>query len=159
MKIDGEFDIELSRAEAFRCLTDARLMARCVPGCESIEQLSTSSYRADVVIRIGSFSPRFNLIVEVTNEQAPERIESVTRGEEGSRASILHAANVVSLSESSPGVTKVRYESDILLTGRLAKFALGMMRKKVEALGKEFAERLRTAIAAEGKGKKQVGQG
>ena len=149
MRIEGNFDIAASRDAVYRHITDPGLMAQCVPGCESIEQVSPTRYHARVTIGIGGIKARFNLIVEVTREQPPDLVLSQTRGEEGSRASVLAADNELTLVEVDPHTTRVCYASEVSVTGRLGKFALGVMKKKVEAMGREFADRLRERILAQ----------
>jgi len=147
MLVDGEFEIDMPRETLFRVITDPALMAGCVPGCESIEQINPTTYRAVVTVVVAFIKARFNLVVEVTEEIAPETVLSVTRGEEGGRASQLTATNQVSLVDLGAGRTRVRYASDLSVTGRLGKFALGIMKKKAQSMAQEFAENLRARIA------------
>ncbi len=149
VRIEGNFDIAASRDAVYRHITDPGLMARCVPGCESIEQVSPTSYRARVTISVGGIKARFNLVVEVKREQPPGLVLSQTRGEEGSRASVLAADNELTLVEVDPLTTRVSYGSDVSNMGRLGKFALGVMKKKVGAMGQEFAARLRESIQSQ----------
>ena len=146
MRIEGNFDVAAARDAVYRHITDPGLIARCVPGCESIEQISPTVYRARVSISVGGIKARFNLVVEVTREQPPGRVLSQTRGEEGSRASVLAADNELTLVELDPLTTRVSYASEVSVTGRLGKFALGVMKKKVGAMGQEFADRLREFV-------------
>ncbi len=146
MRIEGNFDISAARAAVYRHITDPGLMALCVPGCETIERLSPTSYRALVAVSLGGIKARFNLVVDVVREQAPDLVLSRTRGEEGSRASVLAAENEVILVEVDANTTRVSYVSEVSITGRLGKFALGVMKKKAQAMGQEFAERLRERI-------------
>jgi carbon monoxide dehydrogenase subunit G len=55
---------------------------------------------------------------------------------------------MVILAEVGPEVTEVRYSSEVSVTGRLAKYGLGMMKKRVDRLGVEFAERFRERISS-----------
>jgi uncharacterized protein len=147
MLVDGEFEIDMPRETLFRVITDPALMAACVPGCEAIEQINPTTYRAVVTVVVAFIKARFNLVVEVTEEIAPETVWSVTRGEEGGRASQLSATNQVSLVDLGAGRTRLRYASDLSVTGRLGKFALGIMKKKAQSMAQEFAENLRARIA------------
>jgi carbon monoxide dehydrogenase subunit G len=74
-------------------------------------------------------------------------VQSITRGEEGGRASQLTAMNEVSLVDLGAGRTRVQYQSDLSITGRLGKFALGIMKKKAQSMAAEFADNLRAKIA------------
>lgn len=148
MKIEGAFELDAPREAVWRSVTDPGLMARCIPGCESIERLNATRYRSVVAVGIGAIQTRFNLLVEVTREEPPAEVLSRTRGEEGSNASRLAADNIVRLVAIDAVRTRLEYASEVSITGRLGKFAFGVMKKKVEALGLEFAARLRTAIVA-----------
>jgi carbon monoxide dehydrogenase subunit G len=148
MRVDGAFEIDIPRETLFRSITDPALMAVCVPGCESIERLDATTYRAVVKVALGVIKARFNLVVEVTAEIPPERVQSVTRGEEGGRASQLTATNEVLLVDLGGGRSRVEYQSDLSVTGRFGKFALGMMKKKAQSMAQEFANNLRARIVA-----------
>lgn len=149
MRVDGAFEVDLPQQALFRSITDPALMAVCVPGCESIEQVDPTTYRAVVNVGLGFIKARFNLVVEVTQEIPFERVYSVTRGEEGGRASQLTATNEVSLIDLGGGRTRVQYASDLSVTGRFGKFALGIMKKKAQSLAREFADNLHAKIAAD----------
>lgn len=148
MRVDGAFEIDIPREAMFRIITDPALMAVCVPGCESIERINPTTYRTVVKVAMGIIKARFNLVVEVTKETPPESVQSVTRGEEGGRASQLTATNEVSLLDLGAGRTRVQYVSELSVTGRFGKFALGIMRKKSQSMAREFVQNLQARIAA-----------
>lgn len=146
MRIEGAFELDAPREAVWRSVTDPGLMARCIPGCEAIERIDAARYRSTVAVGIGSIRARFNLVVEITREEPPAEVLSRTRGEEGSNASMIAADNIVRLVALEAARTRLEYASDVSVTGRLGKFAFGVMKKKVESLGHEFAARLRTEL-------------
>jgi carbon monoxide dehydrogenase subunit G len=148
MRIEGSFVVGAPREAVWPRIKDPALIAGCIPGCRKIEALSPTSYRAEMTIAVGPVKADFNLVVDISREEPPERILSSTRGEEGSRASILSAENVVSLVDLGDGSTRVSYSSEVSVTGRLGKFGLGMMKKKAEAIGNEFAGAFRAKVEA-----------
>ena len=127
-------------------LFDARLMASCLPGCESLEESGEDRYRAVVAVALAGVKARFDLQVEVT-ERLADGVRATTRGEEGGNASTLQATSEVRLTPDAGG-THVDYRSEVAVTGRLGRFALGMMKKKAQNLGDEFAANLQRALAA-----------
>jgi carbon monoxide dehydrogenase subunit G len=148
MRVDGSFEIDIPRERLFQLVTDPALMAICVPGCENIERIDATTYRAVVNVAVGVIKARFNLIVEVTKETPPESVRSITRGEEGGRASQLTATNELSLVDLGHERTRVLYASDVAVTGRFGKFALGIMKKKAQSMALEFADNLRARMVA-----------
>jgi len=147
MKIEDSFTVPASIDRTWAAITDPAVVGPCLPGCEEIEELSPTTYRARVKVKVGIISATFVMEVEVTDEIPPTRIVSVTRGEEGGRASSVKSDNIMTLSPEEDGGTLVHYESDVSVTGRLAKFGFGVMKKKAQSLGREFADALRERVS------------
>jgi len=148
MLIDGQFPVAAPPQRLLAHLFDPRLMASCLPGCETLEALDDDRYRAVVVVAMAGVKARFDLQVEITRRD-DANVWAVTRGEEGGNASTLQADSQVSLEPTADG-TLVRYRSEVAVTGRLGRFALGMMKKKAQALGDEFAVNLQRKLEAIG---------
>ena len=147
MLIDGSFEVAAPPAQVLEHLFDARLMASCLPGCESLEAIDAERYRAVIAVALAGVKARFDLVVEITGREA-DGIRAETRGEEGGNASTLSATSTVRLSPAGPG-TRVDYTSDVAVTGRLGRFALGMMKKQAQNLGDAFAANLQARLAQE----------
>jgi carbon monoxide dehydrogenase subunit G len=152
VKFAGAFEVEASQSEVWEKIRNPGLMAQCSPGCDSIEKLSDTSYRAVVAVKVGPIGAKFNLVVDVLDEEPPTKVLARARGEEGGRASALTSDNVLRLTSLGEQRTRVEYEAEVNLTGRLGKFGLGVMKKKVEQLSvvfvASFRGRLESAAAA-----------
>ncbi len=148
MKIEDAFVVAAPVERVWAFITDPARMAPCIPGCEGIEVTGPRTYRAKVKIAVGPIKASFNLEVEVTEETPPSYIASVTRGEEGTRASIVTSHNTLRLTPRDGGSTEVHYAADVSIVGRLGRFGLGVMKKKAKALGNQFAESLRARVEA-----------
>jgi carbon monoxide dehydrogenase subunit G len=146
MLIEGQFTVQAPPDALMRHLFDAEVMASCVPGCERLEKLDEDRFRSVVVVSMAGVQARFDLLSEVTQREALA-VSAVTRGEEGGQASTLQAETRLTLAPAEGG-TQVAYRSDVTLTGRLGRFALGMMKKKAQSMGDEFAGNLRTRLEA-----------
>jgi carbon monoxide dehydrogenase subunit G len=146
MRIEDSFTIAAPVEQVWAAITDPEVVAPCIPGCEGVEVVGPTAYKAAIKVQVGPIKARFKVDVEVTEEVAPERILSVTRGEEGGRASNIRADNRLELEAVGPNETVVRYASEVAVTGRLAKFGLGIMKKKAKALGDDFAQAFRARV-------------
>jgi carbon monoxide dehydrogenase subunit G len=147
MLIEGAFELGVPRDALYKHIVNPELMASCIPGCEAVEQIGPASYRARVTVGLGAIKAHFNLVVEITEETPPESVISVTRGEEGGKASIVTAHNKLSLTDLGGGRTRLQYVSEVSITGRFGKFALGVMKKKAQSMGEEFAGNLSAKIS------------
>ena len=146
--IEEEFAVRAPLDHVWGCIRDAAFVAPCVPGCQDVEELGEGTYRAAVKVGIGPIKTVFKLDIEIAEETPPgfARIES--RGQEGTNASRLTAKSDLTLSNDGGDATNVHYKSDVQVTGRLAKYGLGIMKKKAASLGAEFADNFRAAVEA-----------
>lgn len=146
MKIEDSFTVAMPIAEVWTAIIDPNVVGPCIPGCKAIEVLAPDKYRAEVVVAFGPIKTTFNVVVEVSEMVAPERVVSVTRGEEGTRASLLTANNLLSLRALDDRTTEVAYSSEVSLVGRLGKFGLGIMKKRAKETGDAFAQAFRSRL-------------
>jgi len=146
MKIEGVFTVAVPRANVWRYITDPEVMGLCIPGCDSIEVTGPNTYLASVRIKLGPIKTKFNLEVEVIEEVEPDFVISRTRGEEGSRASMVSADNVLRLSDADSGGTEIYYSSEVAIVGRLGKYGHGVMKKIAKKLCDKFAEDFRKRV-------------
>ena len=146
MKIEDTFTLNAPREDVWKAMIDPAIVGPCVPGCEKVDVLSPTSYRAHVGVKVGPVKAKFHLTVDITKQTAPEEILSVTRGEEGSRASVLQADSILRLVAIDPHTTQVFYSSEVSIVGRLGKFGFGFMQKKAKALGEEFAAKFAKTV-------------
>lgn len=143
MKIEQSFTVDAPRARVWSLIRDPQTMMGCVPGCESIEQLEGDTYKAGVSVPVGPIKAKFNLIVSVVEEVEPDLIRSETKGEEGSRASVVSSVNEVRLADAAGGGTEIAYSADVSISGRLARYGQGMMKKIAGKLATRFEDSFR----------------
>lgn len=149
MKLEGRFTVAAPREQVWEAIRDPGVMAPCVPGCEAVERIDDASYRAVISVKFGPITARFNLIVAIEEEVPPRMVRVHSSGEEGTRASRVSARSVMTLEAPDPEHTEVAWEADVTLTGRLAKYGIGLMRKKVESLSAEFVTAFGARLEAE----------
>ena len=146
MKIEDSFTLNASQGDVWIAITNPDIVTPCVPGCQKVQVLGPNSYSAEVKVKIGPIKAEFRLNVEVTREIPPVEVHSTTRGEEGSKASVLQAESIIRLKQIDANTTEVYYCSDVNIIGRLGKFGFGVMKKKAKTLGDEFAEAFKKTL-------------
>lgn len=146
MHIEDRFSVKAPRNLVWRAIRDPSVVAPCVPGCAGVEVVSSSLYKAQVSLQVGPIKAKFNVEVEIISEIEFEEIRTRSRGEEGGRASAVTANNILKLITIDEDQTEIYYAADVSVVGRLGKFGLGMMKKKAEATGREFAATFRERV-------------
>ena len=150
MKIEETFSGNAPIERAWRFIMNPGQVAPCIPGCCDVEILGENNYRANVKLAVGPIKPNFNVTVEITAQQAPNFAATLTRGEEGGKASMVTANSELRLKPVNGEQTEVNYKSEVSIVGRLGKFGLGIMKKKAKAVGEEFAENFRARLETPG---------
>jgi carbon monoxide dehydrogenase subunit G len=139
MRIEDRFSIAAPRARVWQAIRSPDVVASCLPGCHDVEVISPTSYKAKIRVQLGPIKADFAIDIDVISEIEFEEVRSRSRGEEGGRASSLSSENVLRLSALDAETTELHYSSDVAVVGRLGKFGLGVMKKKAESLGHDFA--------------------
>jgi len=146
MKIEETFSVKAPVERVWDFMMAPERMGPCVPGCGEVEILGENHYRANVKVAVGPIKTSFNVSVEFTEQDAPLYAATITRGEEGGKASMLTATSELRLTRVNSEETTIYYMSEVSLVGRLGKFGLGIMKKKAKTIGEEFANRFRSQV-------------
>ena len=146
MKLSGQLTVPAPRAAVFDALRDARLFASCVEGVRDLREIDATHYRAVMETRVAYIKFKFDVAVEVTRADAPDVIEAKIEGTPHGIVGRLSAASVTTLAEESDG-TRVAYEIDAALTGRLGSLGQPVIRAKAKEMERQFAARLGEAFA------------
>jgi uncharacterized protein len=148
MKVEGGFNVDAPIERVWHAIRNPDIVAPCIPGCQSVESIGANAYKASVRVALGPIATTFNATIEIVTEEPPTRLVCTTRGEEGGKASSLTAQSELVLSKLDASRTTVHYRSELSIFGRLGRYGLGMMKKKAETIGAEFAAAFARRIAS-----------
>ena len=148
MKIEQSFVVDAPADRVWSLIRDPEIMVGCVPGCDAIEQVDDTTYTADVTVSVGPIKATFSLIIEVVEEVPPILVKTLSRGEEGSRASMVKSVNEMRLTRLAGGETEIAYSADVEISGRLGRYGAGMMKKIATKLAGKFEESFRQLAEA-----------
>jgi len=143
---EEEFTIDATPDAVWVLLLDPRRVARCIPGCDSVEVEDARTYRARITVRVGFLSTTQNLRVDIVEAERPRRLVSVGRGDDRKLASHVEVNTTLELEPTAAGGTLLRYVSDVRVLGRLGSVGDAVMKVKVKQLTGEFAANLRATM-------------
>ena len=119
MQVKGEYQIGSSREKVWAALIDPEILKACIPGCESIEQISDSEFAAKVTAAIGPVRAKFNTSLKLEKVKAPESYTLVGSSKGGAVGFGKGSANVT-LTEADGG-TLLGYVAEFNVGGKLAQ--------------------------------------
>ena len=153
MKFTGDISVPAPREAVYAKVRDARFFASCVEGVRDLNEIDSDHYTAVLDTKVAYLKFKFNVAVEVVRADPPREIEAKIEGTPLGIVGRLTARSLTRLEEENAG-TKISYEIEAALTGKLGSLGQPVLRSKAKELERQFAERMRAAFApaAEAKG-------
>lgn len=136
MEISGEYLIPARREAVWELLNDPDTLKQCIPGCEALEQTSPDTFSAKVVLKIGPVKASFNGDVELRDKVFPTSYQIYGEGK-GGVAGVASGTALVTLAEEDGG-TKLSYEVDAKLSGKIAQLGSRLMASTSAKLATQF---------------------
>ena len=147
MDFKGEILVEASRDAVYAKIRDAQFFASCIEGVRALEEVDATHYTAVVESKVAYIKVAFVVAVELLRDEAPDLIEAKIEGRPMKIAGRLTARSVTRL-EKADGGTKILYETDLSLTGKLGSLGRPVLAAKAKDMEKQFAENLRNVFSA-----------
>jgi carbon monoxide dehydrogenase subunit G len=147
MKFSGELTVKAPRASVYKAVRDARFFASCVDGVHDLQETAPDTYAAVFETKVAYMKFSFKVTVTVTRTDEPREIEAKVEGAPLGIVGRLTATSLTRLIEVGDE-TKIEYEVDAALTGKLGSLGQPVLRSKAKEMERQFAARLAAAFAA-----------
>ena len=146
MEMNGEYVIAAPRERVWAALNDAEVLRRSIDGCESLEQISDTSFTAKVVARIGPVKAPFGGKVTLSDIDPPNGY--TISGEGGGGVGMAKGGASVTLIDEG-GATRLRYTVTAEVSGKLAQIGSRLIDGAARKMADDFFSRF-AAIVVEG---------
>lgn len=146
MKFTGEISIPAPRDAVYAKVRDARFFASCIEGVQNLNEIDPDHYTAVLETKVAYLKFKFKVAVEVVRADPPSEIEAKIEGTPLGIVGRLTASSLTRLVDDSGG-TKVSYQIEAALTGKLGSLGQPVLRSKAREMEKQFAARLAAAFA------------
>ena len=147
MKFTGELTVQAPRAKVYNAVRDARFFASCVDGVSALAETAPDSYAAVFETKVAYMTFKFKVTVQVVRAEPPREIEAKVEGAPLGIVGRLTATALTRLTEIGDQ-TKIDYEVEATLTGKLGSLGQPVLRSKAKDMERQFAGRLAAAFAA-----------
>jgi carbon monoxide dehydrogenase subunit G len=147
MKFTGELTVKAPRDKVYKAVRDAKFFASCIDGVNDLKETAPDTYSAVFETKVAYMKFKFNVTVQVTRADEPNEIEAKVEGTPLGIVGRLSATSKTTLTETGDG-TKISYDVETALTGKLGSLGQPVLRSKAKEMEKQFAARLAAAFAA-----------
>jgi len=146
MDIEKVFQVAAPCEKVWGFVTSAEQVATCIPGVESVEVIEPGKYKGLMTIKVGPIKASVKADVHELEQRPPEFASYSIQGEEGGRASRLTAEARLQLKPLEASLTEVTFNANVVIVGRLGKFAGGVMNKLADSMSEEFVTAFRSRL-------------
>src|SRR5258706_3733278 len=148
MDMTGETLIPAPREAVWRALNDPEILRQSIPGCETIEKTSDTSFAAKVVAKVGPVRATFTGQVELTDLDPPNGYRISGEGK-GGPAGFAKGGATVKLTDDGAG-TKLSYTVDAQIGGKLAQIGSRLIDATARSMAQDFFGRFSKLVAPGG---------
>ena len=146
MKISGTYTLPLPQERAYAVMQDPEVLARAIPGCESLEKVGPDEYRMKMKMALASLSGAFEGKVRITEQTPPNSFRLVVEGT--GRIGFVKGDGLLKLSPAEAGGTEIAYEGEAQVGGTIAAVGQRLIDGTAKTMIKKFFDKLAAEAAS-----------
>jgi len=141
MKLTGENIIQAPRMQVWEALNSSDVLKETIPGAQSVEQTSADEFEATVEIKIGPVKAKFKGKINLSDIDPPNGYKITGQGS-GGAAGFAKGSAVVNLIDGDANTTKLVYDVDAQVGGKLAQVGQRLIQSASKTLADQFFNNL-----------------
>jgi carbon monoxide dehydrogenase subunit G len=146
MEMVGEQLIPLPQEATWQALNDTAVLMDCIPGCESMEQISDNEFQLVMTAKVGPVSAKFKGKMTLSEVDPPNAYTLVFEGQ-GGVAGFAKGQASVKLTPDAEG-TRLGYSVKAMIGGKLAQVGARLIDGVAKKIADQFFKSFNTRAAA-----------
>jgi uncharacterized protein len=150
VKLDKRYPLDVDPARAWVILSDIKAVTACMPGANLTEELSPTSYKGGVKVKVGPAVAQFGGQVDVLELDAVAR-KMVLRGkgaDKGGSSASMDLTATIEANPDNPAHSVLHGDSAVIVNGKFAQFGGRLMVQVSDMILTQFVENFRQAALA-----------
>jgi uncharacterized protein len=135
VKFEGSALLPGTREQVWKLLTDPALLAKLLPGCESLLPDGPDRYKVTVKFGIAAISGKYSGAVELLDQQPPASLRMKLEGK--GAPGFMRGEGRVELTDKD-GQTDVRYTGEAMVGGLIASVGQRMIEVTARKIVQQF---------------------
>jgi uncharacterized protein len=140
MKITGSYTVPVPREKAYTLLQDPEILAKCMPGTQSLNKIGEDHYEMKMRMVIAALSGSFDGKVRLADQNPPESFRLLMEG--SGKIGFVRGDGLLKLSSNGDSTTKVDYEGEVHVGGTMAAVGQRLLDTTSKMIIRKFFEKL-----------------
>ncbi len=140
MNLDGSAVLHADPERVWSVITDPAVLARTIPGCETLEQVGDDEYKMNVSVGVGAIRGTYAGEVKLSDKQHP--LSYVMHASGAGAPGNARAVVTINLEPADGGTTNLTYSADAVIGGPVA----GVGQRMITGVAKRMAGQFFKAI-------------
>jgi uncharacterized protein len=137
MQMNDSQLIPAPQEKVWAALNDPEKLKQCIPGCQSLDMASPNEMTATVVLKVGPVKATFGGKVTLSDLDPPNSYRISGEGS-GGIAGFAKGGATVKLTPESADATRLTYEVDAQIGGKLAQLGGRLIDSTAKKLASQF---------------------
>ena len=147
MKIADSLEVDFPIQQVWDLLEDPRRSMGAMPGVKSVDVRDETTFDLTVTQRLGPFRVQFAVTMILSEVVPLTRLVATGQGRESSGTLLRIPFAVLELESLGDERTRLSYEIEFSLMGKLGTLGYPMIKHKAGEMSKTFADNLRKELA------------
>ncbi len=143
MKIEGIYTFNAPRDRVWQVLLDPKIIAQCMPGCESMNEIAPDQYEAVMKVGVASVKGTYKGKVAIKDKQPPTHY--VLSGSGSGGPGFMQGDVAIDLEEAN-GQTLLKYSTDAKIGGLIASVGQRMLNGVAKMMVEQFFKKMESFV-------------
>jgi len=139
LKIAGTHALAAPPDRAYALLLDPAVLAKAIPGCESLERIGDHEYKMKMKMALAAVSGAFEGKVRIVDQNPPSSFRMEVDGT--GKIGFVKGSGILTLTAAGEG-TSIAYDGDVQVGGTIAAVGQRLIDTTARMMIKKFFERL-----------------
>jgi len=155
MELTGSYYLKVKKEVVWKALNNPEILKQCIPGCESFEKESGTTFNAVATNQIGPMNATFSGKVKISNVQ--ENRSYTLAGEGQSSVGFANGSADIMLTEKD-GTTNLTYKVNVSVGGKVAQLGSRLIDGVAKKMADYFFGRFSDIVSPIEKNEKETGK-
>ena len=146
MRFERQLQISAPQKRVKEFFQDIEKLAACIPGCQNVQAVDETRYKARMVQKVGPFRVSFDVEVKMEEVDESNFMKASVTGKDKRLNSSFQQILEARIKEVSPLQTEVNLATEVNFLGKIASLGHSIIKRKADEAMRQFGEAVQAQL-------------